>query len=183
MKFFRYLLLFAIAIFIFGSNSVYAQSYSGSQTREIERKVFKKIATLPYYGLFDFISFQVSGDTVYLKGDVLTPSTRKDAERSVKKIPGVAKVVNNIEVLPLSGFDNQIRRQLVRTFTRDGGSLYRYLQGANPSMRLIVDRGHVSLEGIVATRGDANLANILANQVFGVFSVKNNLVIEKERIQ
>ena len=182
MKFFRYLLLFAIAIFIFGSNSADAQSFSGNQTREIERKVYKKIATLPYYGLFDHISFQVSGDTVYLKGDVVRPSTRKDAERSVKRIPGVANVVNNIEVLPLSGFDDQIRRQLVRNLA-NGGSLYRYLQGANPSMRLIVDNGHVSLEGIVATRGDANLANILASQVFGVFSVKNNLIIEKERIQ
>jgi hyperosmotically inducible periplasmic protein len=105
---------------------------------------------------------------------------KKDAERSVKKVQGVRNVVNQIEILPLSRFDDSIRLRTLRTFSTRGGSLYRYLQGTNPSVRIIVDRGHITLEGIVSSRGDSNLANILANQVAGVFSVKNNLQIERD---
>jgi hyperosmotically inducible protein len=88
-------------------------------------------------------------------------------------------VVNNIQVLPLSSFDDSIRLRTLRTL-QSGGSLYRYFLGASPSVKIIVDRGNVTLEGFVVNRGDYNLANILANGVSGVFSVRNNLVVEKE---
>ena len=116
---------------------------------------------------------------MFLYGKVRNAVNRKDAENRVKKIAGVGNVVNEIEVLPLSSFDDSIRYRTLRTIA-NGGSLYRYFQGANPSVRIIVDRGNVTLEGFVASRGDANLANILANQVAGVFSVTNNLQIERD---
>jgi len=89
--------------------------------------------------------------------------------------------VNNIEILPASGFDNSIRRRIVQSFSDKG--LYRYLWEPKPSVRIIVDGGHVSLEGYVANRGDYNLMKILAIGADGVFTVKNNLVIEKEMVR
>jgi osmotically-inducible protein OsmY len=105
------------------------------------------------------------------------PTTRKDAERNVARIPGVARVVNNIEVLPLSGFDDTIRVQTYRTVFRTGG-LYRYAMGSNPSIHIVVNRGHVSLEGVVSNRMDSQLAYMAARNVPGVFSVTNNLQVE-----
>jgi len=168
-----------IAITGLSQIDVNAQGYS---QRTLEQKVFKEIIRLPYYGVFDNIAFQVKGDTVYLTGKVVQPTTRKSAGRVVDRIQGVNSVVNDIEVLPLSGFDDSIRLRTLRTL-QNGGSFYRYFLGANPSVKIIVDGGNLTLEGLVANRGDKNLANILANGVFGVFSVTNNLIVENERLR
>ena len=179
MKSFRnYLALFA-AILAFSYFGVNAQSYSVNNSAQIEQKVFKQLIKLPYYGVFDHLAYKVDGNTVFLYGKVRNAVNRKDAESRVKKIAGVGNVVNEIEVLPLSSFDDSIRYRTLRTIA-GGGSLYRYFQGANPSVRIIVDGGNVTLEGVVGSRGDANLANILANQVAGVFSVTNNLEIKSD---
>ena len=183
MKFSKFLLILAIAIFGFSTVNVQAQSFADTQNvsrQTIEKKVFKELMKLPYYGVFDSLKFKVDGNTVTLYGKVTQPITRRNAERSVKDINGVASVVNNIEVLPLSGFDDSIRYRTLRTISNEGGSLYRYFLGANPSVRIIVDHGNVTLEGYVANRGDYNLMNILANGVPGVFSVQNNLIIERD---
>lgn len=179
MRYIRNLFILMIAILGLSQVNVNAQGFS---QRTLEQKVFKEIIRLPYYGVFDNIAFQVKGDTVYLTGKVVQPTTRKSAERVVDRIAGVSNVVNNIEVLPLSGFDDSIRLRTLRTL-QNGGSLYRYFLGANPSVKIIVDNGNVTLEGFVANRGDKNLANILANGVPGVFSVTNNLVVEKDRVR
>ncbi len=184
MRFLKsFLILSVVAILGFSSLNVPARSFSDSgdaPRSAVEQKVFKEILTMPYYGLFDNISFKVDGNTVTLFGQVRNAINKTDAERYVKDVKGVTNIVNNIEVLPLSSFDDSIRFQLVRTFARSGGAFYRYLQGPNPSVRIIVDNGHVALDGYVDNKGDANLANILANGVPGVFSVKNNLVIGRE---
>jgi hyperosmotically inducible protein len=143
----------------------------------IERQVRREILRLPYYGVFDAIGFDVEGDTVTLNGYVLRPLTKKDAEDAVDDIEGIAKVINNIEVLPLSSSDDRIRQRLLRAFETRGGSLYRYFLGANPSIRLIVKRGHVILEGYVDSKGDSDMANIVARGVPGTFSVTNNLKV------
>lgn len=179
MKYIRNLFILMIAILGLSQIDVNAQGFS---QRTLEQKVFKEIIRLPYYGVFDNIAFQVKGDTVYLTGKVVQPTTKKSAERVVDRIEGVNNVVNNIEVLPLSGFDDSIRLRTLRTL-QNGGSLYRYFLGTNPSVKIIVDNGNLTLEGFVANRGDKNLANVLANGVFGVFSVTNNLVVEKDRIR
>ena len=179
MKYIRNLFILMIAILGLSQIDVNAQGFS---QRTLEQKIFKEIVRLPYYGVFDNIAFQVKGDTVYLTGKVVQPTTKKSAERVVDRIEGVNNVVNNIEVLPLSGFDDSIRLRTLRTL-QNGGSLYRYFLGTNPSVKIIVDNGNLTLEGFVANRGDKNLANVLANGVFGVFSVTNNLVVEKDRIR
>jgi hyperosmotically inducible protein len=140
-------------------------------------KVRKELVTLPYYGVFDNLTYEVAGGTVTLAGQVVNPVTRKDAENRVKRIAGVDHVVNNIQVLPVSGFDNSIRVRTYRTVARTG-SLYRYFQGANPSIHIIVSGGRVTLEGVVANRMDNQLAYTAARTVPGVFAVTNNLRIE-----
>lgn len=183
MKFLRNFLIFTIAIIGLSSVSIFAQTnaFGKNINQGIEKQVFREILMLPNYGVFDSISFKVDNGVVYLYGSVVQPLTKSQAQRYVEGIKGVADVVNNIEVLPLSNFDNQIRYAVVREFDRRGGSVYRYLQGVNPSMRIIVKNGHVTLVGYVSTQSDANLAQILANSVSGVFSVTNNLMVESNR--
>lgn len=139
--------------------------------------VHRQLANLPYYGVFDNLAYQVNGTTVTLYGQVVRPVTKSDAESRVKHIEGVTKVVDNIEVLPLSPMDNALRVRVYRAvFSR--GSMYRYAQGVIPSIHIIVDNGHVTLEGVVTSKQDSELAQIGANTVPGVFSVTNNLRIE-----
>ena len=159
--------------------SVNAQS---SSARSIEDQVYKKILKLPRYEVFDHIGFKVNGGTVTLYGKVRNAINKSDAENSVERIPGITNVVNNIEVLPLGSFDDRIRVNLYNQLSRTGG-LSRYLWTVNPSVRLIVDRGHVSLEGFVSNRGDYNTMNVVAHGVSGVFSVTNNLIIDNERVR
>lgn len=152
-------------------------SAQGVTNPQLAKKVRHELVMLPYYGVFDNLAYSINGGTVTLYGQVVRPSTRSDAAGRVKRIPGVTRVVNNIEVLPLSGFDDSIRAQTYRSIAQMGG-LYRYLRGTNPSLHIVVDRGHVTLEGVVSGRGDRNLAYIAANRVPGVFSVTNNLRVE-----
>ncbi len=156
-----------------------ANPVQGAGNPQLARRVRHELVTLPYYGVFDNLAYSINDGNVTLYGQVVRPSTRSDAERRVKRLSGVTRVVNNIEVLPLSGFDNQIRAATYRSIARMGG-LYRYLQGANPSLHIVVDRGHVTLEGVVSGSGDRTLAYHAANRVPGVFSVKNNLRVEGE---
>jgi len=142
-------------------------------------KVRKELVTLPYYGVFDNLAYKVDGSTVTLYGQVVDAVTRKDAERRVKKIEGIDRVVNNIQVLPVGGFDNTIRVRTYRTLARTG-SLYRYFLGSNPSIHIIVNRGHLALEGVVSNRTDSQLAYITARSIPGVFSVTNNLRVERD---
>ena len=137
-------------------------------------RVRKELVTLPYYGVFDNLEYKVEGDTATLYGQVLNPLTRHDAERRVAKIEGVDHVINNIQVLPVSGVDDSIRAREYRAIFRSG-SLYRYAMGSNPSIHIIVKNGNVTLEGVVSNQTDSQLAYIAARGVPGVFSVTNNL--------
>jgi hyperosmotically inducible protein len=165
--------------------SVNAQSFitvnaeRSSALSPLEKKVRSEIVKLPRFGLFDNIAFKIDGGTVTLYGKTLSLGTKKSAERVVEKVSGVIEVVNQIEELPPSSFDNQIRRQLVREFG-DAPVVGGYISGINPSVKLIVENGRVTLEGNVRNKGDADYMNILANRVPGTFQVTNNLVVGKE---
>jgi hyperosmotically inducible protein len=133
---------------------------------------------LPWYSVFDNLAYQVDGDKVTLYGQVVRPSLKSDAEAAVKSIEGVGSVVNNIEVLPVSAMDDQLRRAVFRAIFGEAG-LSRYAEQAVPSIHIIVKNGNVTLEGVVDNEMDKNLANLRASQVPNVFSVKNNLVVAK----
>lgn len=177
--------ILVLSIVVFGAlsaTSAHAQTTDGFDRMRIERAVRKQLVTLPYYGVFDNLAFKVDGATVTLLGQALRPTTRSGAENRVKRIAGVERVVNNIEVLPLSNFDDRIRAQAYRAIFNTGG-LYRYALGANPSLHIVVNRGHVTLEGVVGTKGDKTLAYHAARSIPGVFSVTNNLRAERgERV-
>ena len=171
--------VFATLLLAVAPTVVLAQDSRGASNPQLERRVRHELVTLPYYGVFDNLAYQVNGGTVTLYGEVVRSSTRSDAAGRVKRLSGVTHVVNNIKVLPLSSFDDRIRRATYRSIASMGG-LYRYLQGTNPSLHIVVNNGHVTLEGVVSGSGDKNLAYMAANRVSGVFSVKNNLRVEGE---
>jgi len=144
---------------------------------KIEQEVRHELVMLPYFGVFDNLEFQVNGNEVILSGQVVRPTLKSDAENVVKRIEGVEHVVNNIEVLPLSPFDDQIRLATYRSVL-GFGPLSRYSWGPIPPVHIIVKNGNVTLYGVVANEADKNLANIRANQVSGVFAVNNQLRVD-----
>ena len=144
----------------------------------IAREVRHELLMLPYYGVFDDLAFNVEGDTVTLEGTVVNPVLKSDAEGAVKHVEGVDRVVNNIQVLPPSPMDDRIRMAEYRAIYGDPTLVTRYGYRAVPAIHIIVNGGHVTLEGVVANEADKNIINVRANGVPGVFSVQNNLTVE-----
>ena len=154
---------------------------SQATTAHIIKEVRHELAMLPYYGVFDWLEFQVSPDnTVVLRGQVVRPSTKSDAEGRVKSIDGVSRVVNEIQVLPVSPNDDRLRVALYRSIYNWNSPLFRYATQSVPPIHIIVDRGRATLRGIVASRGDAQIAYMRARSVPGLFDVKNELQVESE---
>ena len=145
------------------------------------KQVRHELVTLPYYGVFDWLEFEARPDgTVVLRGQVVRPTTKSDAEARVKEIDGVSRVMNEIQVLPLSNQDDRLRVALYRTIYGSNSPLFRYATQSIPSIHIIVDRGRATLKGVVASKGDARLAYIRARTVPGLFEVKNELIVEAE---
>jgi hyperosmotically inducible protein len=143
----------------------------------VAQQVRHELLMLPYYSVFDDLAFRVEGSTVTLYGAVTNPTLKSDAENVVKRVEGVTNVVNEIKVLPLSPTDWQIRKAMFRAIYGDPQIGDRYGHQALPSIHIIVENGHVTLEGVVNSDADKNLIGIRANSVPGVFSVTNNLVV------
>jgi hyperosmotically inducible periplasmic protein len=151
---------------------------SAKSEERIIKQVRHELLMLPYFGVFDNLSYKVEGYKVTLMGQVVRPVTKSDAENAVKHIEGVEKVDDQIEVLPPSPMDDGIRRRLFRAIY-GYPALQRYGLGNQKPIRIIVKGGHVTLEGVVDTEGDKNIAGIRANGVSNVFSVTNNLQVVK----
>ena len=141
----------------------------------IAREVRHELLMMPYYGVFDWIQFEVKGDgTVVLDGWVTRGTLRSRAEKLTAKVEGVTRVVNNIEVLPPSPSDDRLRLTLYREIY--SGPLFKYQVGSLNTIHIVVNRGHVTLKGEVVNEGDRTIANARASSVPGIFSVKNELV-------
>lgn len=177
-----------------------APNVSEQTMMRMARDIQRGILTLPEYGVFDSLSFSFKGYDVLLRGKASRPILKSSAENVVKKIEGIEKVVNEIDVLPLSPNDDGIR---LRTYVAIYGHpiLSRYnpnrgtplffsrIQAAtgitnnpppgNHPIKIIVHNGNVTLEGVVANIGDRTIAELQANTVNGVFSVTNNLAVEE----
>jgi hyperosmotically inducible protein len=154
-----------------------AQAPAGNKN-PVAEKVRRELVSLPFYSIFDNFSYRVDGGTVTLFGEVTRPTLKTDAERVVKRIEGVQRVDNQIEVLPVSPFDDRIRLATARAIF-GYGPLQRYSLGAVPPISIIVKNGNVTLRGVVLNEMDRNLANMRANLVPGVFSVTNELQVER----
>ena len=156
------------------------QKFSPKAQERIIKEVRHQILSLPDFGTFDNIAFKLNGYDVILYGQVVQPSLRDSAEKVIKKIEGVERVENHIEVLAASGNDDRLRRDLFIAIYRYG-PLQHYGVGSNRPIRIIVNHGNVTLEGVVDRESDKNMAGIRANGVPGVFSVQNNLVVPGKR--
>ena len=172
----RMRMLFATGLVLAVPAAMFA---AGKTPRTLDEQVRHELVMLPYYNVFDNLSFRVDNGTVTLFGQVTDPVVKDDAGRAVKHLEGVTAVRNEIEVLPLSSFDNQIRRATYRAIY-GFASLQRYGWPVQPSIRIIVKNGHVTLEGVVANSADRSLAFVRANAVPGVFSVTNDLKVENK---
>jgi|SRR5580658_3848303 hyperosmotically inducible protein len=153
---------------------------SAKSQERITREVRHELLMLPYFTVFDNIAYKVDGFTVTLIGQVTRPSLKSDAEGAVKHIEGVEKVDNQIEVLPPSGLDDGLRRRLYRAIY-GYPALEKYAMGVQKPIRIIVKNGHVTLEGVVDTETDKNIAGIRANGVPNIFSVTNNLRVDSSK--
>jgi len=152
-------------------------SEGNAAAQPLEERVRHELADLPYYSVFDSLSFRVEAGQVTLSGQVTQPVVKEDAERAVKKLAGVRTVNSQIEVLPLSRMDDQIRRSTYYA-VYGFGPLKRYGSGSEPAIRIIVKNGNVTLMGVVANAMDRSMAFQRAVTVPGVFSVTNHLLIE-----
>ncbi len=153
---------------------------SAKSQERITREVRHELLMLPYFGVFDYIAYKVDGSTVTLLGSVVRPTTKSDAENVVKRIEGVEKVDNQIEVLPPSPMDDGLRIRLYREIY-GYPALEKYALGVQKPIRIIVKMGHVTLEGVVDNDTDKNLAGVRANSVPGIFSVANNLQVSPSK--
>jgi len=156
----------------------------GQLANTTEGKIFKEsrheLLLLPYYSLFDDLEYCVQGRTVTLNGSLTSihSQTKQDAEKAIKRIEGVEKVVNNIKVLPPSPLDERAREQVYRKLVNTGG-LSQYFWEAAPSIHIIVDNSRLTLKGYVNSEGDKNLAGITAREIPDLFSVTNDLQVVK----
>lgn len=159
------------------STILFAATAYAASAEKLVKEVRHELVMLPYYGVFDNLSYRVDGGVVTLFGQVTKPTLKSDAGNVVKKLEGVERVENMIEVLPVSPNDDRIRLAVYRSIYHHA-SLSRYALNAVPPIHIIVANGKVTLEGVVTSSGDKNLAGIQANSVSGVFEVKNNLTVE-----
>jgi BON domain-containing protein len=170
----------------------------------------KALLRLPYYGVFDFLAFGYDKGTVTLVGYAYRPTLKTDAERAVKRVPGVDTVVNKIEELPVSMTDDDIRWKAYYVIYGDpflsryapGGDMlwgHRHAFGAGPFGRfgpsrfpgmepagdypihIIVNNGRITLLGVVDSEQDKIVANMKAREVPGVFGVENELVVDNDQ--
>jgi hyperosmotically inducible protein len=145
----------------------------------LKEEVRHNLVMLPYYNVFDWLQAEVSpGGTVTLMGEVTRPTTKDDAVARVKKLEGVTGVVDNIEVLPLSRMDDQLRVALYRSIFNYNSPLFRYATQSVPPIHIVVESGHATLKGVVGNAMDSQLAYMRASQVPGVFEVRNELKVE-----
>ena len=157
-------------------------SASSAARAKIVKEVRHELLTLPDYGVFDWLEFEVAPDNaVILRGQVTAPPDKKSqAERAVEEVEGVSRVVNQIETLPVSPGDERLRLALYRSIYGSNSPLFRYGLGTNQAIRIIVNRGRATLKGVVNNEGDRRIAIARARSVPGLFAVNEELIVEKE---
>ena len=152
---------------------------------QVERKnlqvfndISKTVNRYVYFTIFDDVSANVDNGVATLTGKVTMPYKKSDIEKRVARVDGVTRVVNEIEVLPVSGFDDELRYRLARIIYGNS-NFWNYAIMANPPIHIVVERSRVTLTGVVQSEVDRALARSLATQ-FGVLSVKNELKTDAE---
>lgn len=182
MKRFPLSLMLAAGLLVAGTAMASTTSPSSSpadtQDAQIAAKTIHEIRMYPWYTIWDNINVRVNNGDVELTGQVSQPFKKPDMTRLAQHVPGVRSVTNNLEVLPTSMFDDRLRFQVARAIFRDP-VLSQYAIEPIPSIHIIVDNGHVTLEGVVNNQMEKNVAGIRAGSVGLSFGqVTNNLRVE-----
>lgn len=172
------IVLVGMAFSAAAKSTIAPQGPSPEAEKRIQREVRHQLLMLPFLDVFDNLTYKVDGYNVTLGGQVTRPSLKSSAETVVKKVEGVEKIDNQIEVLPLSPMDDRLRIRLFRSIY-GYAPLQRYALPVIKPIRIIVKNGHVTLEGVVDSEADKNLVTLRAKSVSGTFSVTNNLAVEK----
>ena len=146
---------------------------SGSAT---VRQVHQALVGLPFYTVFDDLGCRAENGTVTLLGQVTRPELKADAEKAVSRLPGVDRLVDRIEVLPLSASDGKLRLAEYLAIYGDP-TLGQYRQEADPTIHIIVKNGSVTLEGNVANQSDKSEAFTQASSAPGVVSLTDHLKV------
>ena len=151
---------------------------SSKQPLSLTDQIRHELLMLPYFGVFDNLGFTIEdSSTAVLTGQVVRPILKSEAEAAVGRIQGISKVVDNIEVLPLSSFDDAIRLRTYRAiFSRPG--FEKYANRAISPIRIIVKNGNITLDGFVGSQMDKTMAALAARSVPGAFSVTDNLIVD-----
>jgi hyperosmotically inducible periplasmic protein len=177
------IVLLAVALGLAEQKQTHNDAFTAGPQDEsqLSRQIRHNLLMLPYYSIFDDLAFQVTPDGVVTLEGACPPDPpwdiKSDAENVVKRTPGVTKVINQIKVLPMSDMDWQIRRTEAKVIYGDADIGMRYGNQALPPIHIIVDNGHVTLEGVVDNQFDDTLIRTRANTVPNVFSVTDNLVV------
>ena len=151
---------------------------AGSEDLQVFRHVQKQVLQYPHFTIFDSVNAEIEDGVVVLTGKVTMPYKRNDIEKRVAKLDSVTEVQNKIEVLPVSQYDDELRLRISRAIYGNS-NFWQYATMANPPIHIIVDHGHVTLEGVVNNNVDRMLARSLASG-FGAFSVNNELKTDAE---
>ncbi len=146
--------------------------------RQVLEAAVNEIDRYSRYTIFDFVSVSYDAGVLTLSGKVTMPFKRTDIERRVERIEGVERVVNRIEVLPVSQFDEDLRRGIARAIYGNS-SFWEYAAMTNPPIHVIVEGGRVTLAGVVRSEVEKHLARSLVTS-FGAFSITNELITEAE---
>jgi hyperosmotically inducible protein len=147
---------------------------------QLEQKLAKKLAydRVGYFdNTFNYLSLDVKDGAVTINGDTMNDVAKDSALAIVTRMPGVKDVVSDVNVLPVSSFDDSIRVRTARAIYRDS-VLGRYASDPVHPIRIVVDKGHVTLYGTVESAMDKNIAGIRASSVPGAFSVENKLAVD-----
>ena len=158
-----------------------APAWAADRTElQVSRDVSKQVLTYPQFSIFDSVHMQIDQGIVTLTGKITMPYKKNDIEKRVARIDGV-KVVNKITVLPVSQFDDELRFRIARAIYGNS-NFWNYGSMANPPIHIIVENGHVTLDGVVNSNTDRMLARSIASS-FGAFSVTNDLKTDAEMAQ
>jgi hypothetical protein len=199
--------LVTVALLLSGPTGV--GSAAARAPKSTVEQIRKQLLQLPYYGVFDFLAFAYDQGTVTLTGFAYRPTLKTDAVRAVKRVPGVDNVVDKIEELPVSPFDDEIRWNAYYKIYGDpflsryhpgGGMLWGHSHAFDPGfhamgpaafpgyepagdypIHIIVKNGRIALYGVVDNESDKNVAGLRAHEVPGAFGVDNFLVVESSK--
>jgi hyperosmotically inducible periplasmic protein len=153
-------------VMLFSALPAVAQDHkwAGRTLDGLEWRIHEELATLPFHGVFDTLRFEMQGKAVTLSGQVVRESVKANAEAAVARIEGLERVVNQIEILPSSGRDDAVRMKVYRAIYQSR-PLEKYGTRAIPPIHIIVRDGAVTLEGVVDSESDRQMAYLQASKL------------------